>query len=69
MYVYMYVCTHACVHACMDVCMYVCVCVCVYVKYHVPFLPRLCHFGGSRHFALAEKGASELQGYFGVSAE
>ena len=28
-----------------------------------------CHFGGSRHFALAEKGASELQGYFGVEAE
>ena len=31
--------------------------------------PRLCHFGGSRHFAVAEKGASELQGYFGVSVE
>ena len=28
-----------------------------------------CHFGGSRHFALGEKGASELQGYFGVAVE
>ena len=68
------VCVCACLLVCAYVCryvgMYVCMfdCLLVFCENNTSYpSPRLCHFGDSRHFALAEKGASELQGYFDVS--